>query len=61
MTLGALALELILLITLFAADDAAHGRGPVATWSKSLQVIAAAALAIALVTWLQTATPGDLL
>jgi hypothetical protein len=53
MTLGVLALELIALILVFAADDVAQHRGPVATWTKSLQVIAATTLAVALVTWLQ--------
>ena len=61
MTLGVLALELIALILLFAADDVVHHRGPVATWSKSAQVIAATAIAVALVTWLQALIQSDLL
>lgn len=56
-----LALELIALIALFAADDVVHDRGPTATWATSIRVIAATAAAVAFVTWLQTALRGDLL
>jgi hypothetical protein len=56
-----LALELVALILLFAADDVVHERGPTATWAMSARVIVAAAAAIALATWLQTALRGDIL
>jgi hypothetical protein len=61
MPLSVLALELIVLILLFAADDAVNHRGPVATWSKSIRVIAAATIAVALVTWLQALQHGGLI
>jgi hypothetical protein len=50
-----LALELILLIVLFAADDVVHQRGPTATWATSMRVIVAAAAAVALATLVQAA------
>ena len=55
-----LALELVALITLFAVDDVAHHRAAVSTWALSFKVIAASALAVALVTWLQATTGGDI-
>ncbi len=42
-----LAAELIALIVFFAADDTVHGRAPAVTWSKSMQVVGAAAGTIA--------------
>jgi hypothetical protein len=48
-----LAIELVVLIVLFAADDAVNHRGSVATWSASYQVIFAAAIAVVLATLLQ--------
>ena len=48
-----LAIELVVLIVLFAADDAVNHRGTVATWSTSFQVIFAAAVAVVLGTLLQ--------
>ena len=56
-----LAAELVLLVALFAVDDVVHQRGPTATWSTSFRVIGAAALAVALVTWLQGSVHGDVL
>lgn len=55
-----LALELVGLIVLFAADDAVHHRAPAVTWATSIRVIAATAAAVAAATWLQ-ATRGDIL
>ena len=52
-TVVLLALELVALIVLFAVDDAVNDRGPVATWSTSLQVIFAAAVAVVLATVLR--------
>jgi hypothetical protein len=51
-----LALELVVLIALFAADDAINHRGSIATWSTSFQVIFAAAVAVVLATLLQMLT-----
>jgi hypothetical protein len=59
--MGLLALELVALIVLFAADDAVRHRPPAATWGTSIRVIAAAAAAVAAATWLQALTHGDIL
>jgi hypothetical protein len=56
--MGLLALELVALILLFAADDAVNHRGPVATWNTSFQVITAAAIAVFLATALQAVSRG---
>lgn len=55
-----LALELIALITLFAADDFVHDRSPTATWATSSRVIAATALAVAIATWAQSLARSDI-
>jgi len=55
--MGLLALELIALILLFAADDSVNHRGPIATWNTSLQVIFAAAAAVVLATLFQVLNP----
>ncbi|MEA2493115.1 MAG: hypothetical protein QOJ29_1026 [Thermoleophilaceae bacterium] len=51
--MGLLALELVALVMLFAADDAAHHRPPAVTWGTSVRVIAASAAAVAACTWLR--------
>jgi hypothetical protein len=56
-----LAAELVALILLLAADDVVHDRGPAATWTTSARVILAAAVAVALATWLPAALRGDIL
>jgi lysylphosphatidylglycerol synthetase-like protein (DUF2156 family) len=58
---GLLALELVALIVLFAVDDGVRRRPPTATWATSIRVIAAAAVAVAAVTWVQALTHGDIL
>ena len=58
--MGLLAVELVALVLLFAADDVVHGRAPAATWALSARVVGASVLAVALVSWLQTAARGDI-
>lgn len=55
-----LGIELVVLILLFAADDAVNHRGSVATWSTSFQVIFAAAVAVVLATLLQVLSRAGL-
>ena len=56
-----LAVELVALVALFAADDVVHDRGVAATWNTSFRVIGAAALAVAITTWLQASASLDIL
>jgi hypothetical protein len=51
--MGLLALELVALILLFAADEAVNHRGSTGTWSASYQLLVALSIAVVLATLVQ--------
>jgi hypothetical protein len=55
-----LALEFVALVALFTADDAVNHRGPIATWSTSIQVVYAGAIAVFLGTLLRALAQAGL-
>jgi hypothetical protein len=51
--MGLLALELVALLVLFAADDAVNDRASAASWSATYEVLVAVSIAMVLATALQ--------